>query len=121
MTTNGTTTTNGGICLSVDTNTTWAGYITLSATLASATGSVAAASAAPSITVSGAGGNYASGDTITKLQLNTPAQVLGALSGNSCNDSVVLGPINVQARDNVVTLLLNTGSATAACATAIGE
>lgn len=121
MATNGTTTTNGGTCLTVDANTTWNGYITLSGALASGTGSSGAASAAPSITVSGAGGNYANGDTITKLQINTPAQALGALSGTVCNDSVVVGPIAVQARENVVTLILNTGGATAACATAIGE
>ena len=121
MATNGTTNTNGAAFLSVDANTLWTGYITLSGSLLSGAGVVAAAHAAPSVTVSGSGGNYADGATVTQIQLSTPAQVLGALSGSASNTSVVLGPIAVQARENVVTLGLNTNGATSAQATSIGE
>lgn len=120
--TNGSTTTNGGTVLTVDAGTVWNGYITLSATLISGVGVQGAGSAAPSVTVSGAGGNYANGSVITKLQLDTPAQALGALSGSVCNDSVLFGPLAVQAGSgNDVLLILNTGGATAACGTSIGE
>jgi hypothetical protein len=120
--TNATTTTDGGTVLTVDAGTTWNGHITLSGTLASGAGVQGAGSAAPSITVSGAGGNFADGTAITKLQLNTPAQVLGALSGSSCHGDVTIGPFNVQAGSgNDVLLILNTGSATSACGTSIGE
>lgn len=122
MATNGSTTSNGGTVLTVNASTTWNGYITLSGTLASGAGVQAAGSAAPSITVSGAGGNYVDGTVITKLQLNTPAQVLDALSGTSCHGEAVIGPINVQAGSgNDVLLILNTGGATGACGTSIGE
>jgi hypothetical protein len=121
VSTNGTTTSNGGTLLTVPANSTWNGCITLSASLASGTGSASAASAAPSITVNGSGGNYADGDAITKLQLNTPAQLLGALSGTVCHGDVMIPKINVQAGANQITLILNTGGATAACGTSIGE
>lgn len=121
MATNGTTSVNGGVFLTVDANTVWNGHLTLSGSLVTGAGIVAAANATPSITLSGAGGNYANGTTVTKIQLSTPAQVLGALSGSTSTDSVTIGPITVQARENVVTLVLNTGGATNAQATSIGE
>lgn len=121
MTANGTTSTNGGTFLTVDASTVWNGYITLSASLVVGAVITGAQNATPNITVSGSGGNYANGDTITKLQLSTPAQALGIVSGSASNDSVVLGPITVQARANPVTLILNTGGATSAQATSIGE
>lgn len=119
--TNGTTTTNNGVFLTVEPNTTWNGRITLSGALVNGAGAQAGASAAPLVRFNGNDGNFLDGDTITKLQINTPAQVLGALTGAVCNDSVVLPAVTVQARSNTITLTLVTGGATAACATAIGE
>lgn len=117
-----TTTTNGGVFLTVPANTLWTGHISLSATLSSAAGAQSAQAASPSITVSGTGGNFADGDTVLKLALSTPAQVLGALAGNVDHGNVTIGPINVQARSaGPITLVLNTGGASSACATAIGE
>lgn len=116
-----TTSTDGATILTVPANTLWYGSIILSASLTTAAGLVAAASATPNITVSGAGGNLVNGDTVAKLQLNTPAQLVGALSGSTCHGSQVVGPMNVQARANPVSLILNTGGATAATGTAIGE
>lgn len=122
MATNGSTTTDTGTFLTVDAGTSWSGYITLSGTLATGAGVQAAGSAAPSVTVSGAGGNYADGTVVTKLQLNTPAQVFGALSGTSCHGDVAIGPITVQAGSgNDVLLILNLNGATGACGTSIGE
>lgn len=119
--TNGTTTSNNGVLLTVEPNTVWNGRITLSATLVNGTGLVAAQSAAPFIKLNGSGGNFMDQDTVTKLQLNTPAQVLGALVGAFDSDTVVLQNVTIQARANQVTLTLMTGGATAACATALGE
>jgi hypothetical protein len=120
--TNGSTTTNTGTVLTVPASGAWTGYVTLSGTLASGAGVQGAGSAAPSVTVSGAGGNYADGTVVTKLQLNTPAQALGALSGSSCHGSVMTGYLSVQAgAGNDVLLILNTGGATGACGTSIGE
>lgn len=118
---NGTTTANNGVFLTVEPNTVWNGRITLSATLVNGTGIVAANSAAPLIRVNGTGGNFLDGDTITKLQLNTPSQVLGALVGAFDSRDIVIPNLTVQARANQVTLTLVTGGATGACATAIGE
>ena len=119
--TNGTTTTNGGVILTLTPNTVWNGRITLSAALASGAGVQAAGSAAPSVVFNGTDGNYLDGDVLTKLQLNTPAQVLGALSGTVCNGEVVLEGLSLVSHANTITVTLNTGGATAACATAIGE
>lgn len=119
--TNGTTTVNNGVFLTVEPNTVWNGRITLSATLVNGTGIVAANSATPSVRVNGSGGNFMDADTLTKLQLNTPAQVLGALVGAFDSSSIVIPNLTIQARANPVTLTLVTGGATAACATAIGE
>lgn len=119
--TNGTTTTNNGVFLTVEPNTVWNGRITLSGSLASGTGSASAQSATPNIVFNGNDGNFLDADVITKLQLNTPAQALGALSGTVCHGDVVLPTITIQARSNTITLTLVTGGATAACATAIGE
>lgn len=119
--TNGTTTVNNSVFLTVEPNTVWNGRITLSATLVNGTGIVAANSAAPSVRVNGSGGNFMDADTLTKLQLNTPAQVLGALVGAFDSSSIVIPNLTIQARANPVTLTLVTGGATAACATAIGE
>lgn len=117
-----TTTTDGGTFLTVPASTLWTGHIMLSGTLASGAGASAAQSAAPSITVSGTGGNYTDGDTVIKLQLNTPTQVVGALSGTVDHGDIVVGPIGVQARAaGPVSLVLHTGGATSACGTAIGE
>lgn len=119
--TNGTTTVNNGVFLTIEPNTVWNGRITLSATLINGTGIVAANSAAPLVRVNGSGGNFMDADAITKLQLNTPAQVLGALVGASDSASVVIPNLTIQARANPITITLVTGGATAACATAIGE
>lgn len=119
--TNGTTVTNNGVFLTVEPNTVWNGRVTLSATLVNGTGLVAANSATPSIRINGSGGNFMDADTVTKLQLNTPAQVLGALVGAFDSSSIVIPNLTIQARANPVTLTLVTGGATAACATAIGE
>lgn len=116
-----TTSTNGGTVITVPANTLWVGSIILSASLASGTGAVGAQSATPNITVDGSGGNLVDGDTVAKVQLNTPAQLVGALSGTVAHGNQVIGPMNVQARSNPVSLILNTGGATAACGTAIGE
>lgn len=118
---NGTTTANNGVFLTVEPNTVWNGRITLSAALVNGAGIQAGASAAPAVRYNGTGGNYLDGDIVTKLQLNTPAQVLGALTGAMSNGDAVLPNITIQARANPVTLTLLTGGATAACATAIGE
>lgn len=119
--TNGTTTTNNGVFLTVDANTNWNGRITLSATLVNGTGVQSAQSAAPLIQYNGNAGNFLDGDTITKLQLNTPAQVVGALVGETSHGDIVLEGLTITARANPITLTLATGGATAACATAIGE
>ena len=119
--TNGTTTTNNGVFLTLEPFTTWNGRVTLSATLVNGAGIQAGASAAPLIRVNGTEGNFMDADTITKLQLNTPAQVLGALTGATARGDVVIPNLTVQARANQITLTLVTGGATAACATAIGE
>lgn len=117
-----TTTTNGAAFLTVPANTLWTGHVTLSASLVTDAGAQATKGASPSVTVSGAGGNFADGDTVLKLTLNTPAQVLGALSGNVDHGNATVGPIVVQARSTgPISLVLNTGGATTACATAIGE
>lgn len=116
-----TTTSNGGTVLTIPASTLWYGSISLSASLTVGTGVQAAASAAPSITVSSPDGNLVDGDTIVKLQLNTPAQVLGALVGSSSHGDAVIGPMYIQARTSPVVLTLNTGGSTAACGTAIGE
>lgn len=121
MATNGTTTTNGGVFLTVPAGGVWNGFITLSGSLASGTGAAGAASAAPSIQYNCADGNYADGTIITKLQLNTPAQLLATLSGTVNHGDVVVGMITIQARSVQATLTLNTGGATAACATSVGE
>ena len=121
MATNGTTTTNGGVFLTVPAGTVWNGFLTLSGTLASGTGSASAQSATPSIQYNCTDGNYADGTIITKLQLNTPAQALGALSGTTSHGDVTLHMITVHARSVDATLTLNTGGATAACATSVGE
>lgn len=119
--TNGSTTANNGVFLTIDPNTVWNGRVTLSATLVNGAGIQAGSSAAPLIRVNGSGGNFLDQDIVTKLQLNTPAQVLGALTGAMSNGDVVIPNLTVQARANTVTLTLVTGGATAACATAIGE
>lgn len=119
--TNGTTSTNNGVFLTVDPNTTWNGRITLSSSLISGAGVQAAGSATPYIKFNGTDGNFSDGDIITKAQLSTPAQVLGALSGNKDHSDIVLSNITIQARSNQITLTLVLGGATAACATAVGE
>lgn len=119
--TNGTTVTNNGVFLTVDPNTVWNGRVTLSGTLVNGAGIQGAGSATPSIKYNGTGGNFLDGDIITKLQLNTSAQVLGALAGSSDHGDVVIPDLTIQARANTITLTLVTGGATAACATAIGE
>lgn len=119
--TNGSTGVNGGVALTVDANTVWNGHITLSGVLVTGAGIVAASNAAPSVAISGSGGNYASGTIVTRIQLSTPAQVLGAVSGNASSQTVTVGPITIQARENPVTLVLNIDGATRAIATSIGE
>lgn len=119
--TNGTTTSNNGVFLTIEPNTVWNGRITLSGTLVNGTGLVAANSAAPLVRINGSGGNFLDQDVVTKLQLNTPAQVLGALVGAFDSSTVVIPDLTIQARANQVTLTLVTGGATAACATALGE
>lgn len=117
-----TTTMDGATFLTVPASTLWSGHIMLSGTLASGAGASSAQSAAPSVTVSGSGGNFSNGDTVVKLQLNTPTQLVGALSGTTSHGDISIGPINVQARaTGPISLILNTGGSTAACATAIGE
>lgn len=119
--TNGTTTTNNGVFLTVDPGTTWTGRITLSASLVTGAGVAAAGSANPLVKYNGTDGNFLDGDTVTKLQLNTPAQVLGALSGSATHGHIVIPNLTIQARSNTITLTLVTGGATNAVATAIGE
>lgn len=118
---NGTTTSDNGVFLTIEPNTVWNGRVTLSATLVNGAGIQAGSSAAPRIRVNGTGGNFLDGDIITKMQLNTPAQVLGALTGAIDSGDVVIPNLTVQARANQITLTLVLGGATAACATAIGE
>lgn len=119
--TNGTTSANNGVFLTVDANTVWNGRVTLSSTLVSGAGIQGANNATPSIKYNGSDGNFLDGDTITKAQLSTPAQVLGALTGNRDHSDIVIPNLTIQARSNPITLTLVTGGATAACATAIGE
>lgn len=119
--TNGTTSSNNGVFLTVEPNTVWNGRITLSGTLVNGTGIVAAQNATPSVKYNGTGGNFMDGDIVTKVQLSTPGQVLGALVGAFDSQEVVIPNITIQARANQITLTLVTGGATAAVATAIGE
>lgn len=121
MSTNGSTTSNNGVCLTVDANSSWNGRISLSGSLINGTGIQGAGSAGPAVVVNGGGGNFANGTVVTKLQLNTAAQLIGAVAGSSDHGDLVVPNITVQAGSTPVDLILVLNGATAACATAIGE
>lgn len=114
------TTVDGGTVLSIPAGKTWQGCLSLAATLAVSVGG-AAATRFPKITISGTGGNIDNGDTLVSLALFVPAVGATALTGSLTTDSLAVGPIQIQARDNPITLILTLGSGVTGVATAAGE
>lgn len=115
-----TTTTNGGVVLTIPANKLWRGSVMLCATLAvSIAGS--AATQFPSITVSGANATWADLDTVVRLALFVPAVGVTAVTGSQVTATLATGDITVRTRSNSIDLVLNYGSGVTAVATAIGE
>lgn len=113
-------TVDGGTVLTIPANKTWSGHLTLAATLAVAIGG-AAATRYPTVTISGTGGNMTNGDALISLALFVPAVGVTALTGATASQALAIGPIQVQAGANPVTLLLTLGSGVSGAATAAGE
>ncbi len=111
---------NGATILTVPAGKFWKGSISLSATLAVAAGG-AAGTQYPSITVSGADGSWADGDTVLRLALFVPAVSLTALAGALASGNISISDIQVKAGANPITLILNIGPGVTGTGTAIGE
>ena len=112
-------TVDGTVLVTVPPNRNWIGSMILSAAQTTAAGAAAGA-CRPSVTISGADGNYADGDTVVAVALSVPAVALTALIGASAHNSVSTGPINIQARGNQVTAVLHVPAGTNVVATASG-
>ena len=112
-------TTDGAVITTVPAGRNWIGSMVLSASQALGAGGSATASR-PSVTVSGAGGNYGDGDTVVAVALALPAVAVTALVGASTANSACTGPINIQARENPVDVILHVPAGVTAVATASG-
>lgn len=115
-----TTTTNGGIVLTIPANKLWRGSVGLCATLAVAIGG-SAATQFPSITVSGTNATWPDADTVIRLALFVPAVGVTAVTGSQVTATLSTGDITVRTRDNAINLILNYGTGVTAVGTAIGE
>lgn len=114
-------TTNGAVILTIPAFTTWQGYVQLSASIVVGPNG-AAASANPSVTLSGSGGNWISGDTVASVNVAAPAALLTALTGTQGSNSTRTPLLQIRANANPVTLTLNvSGAGVTAVAVAGGE
>jgi len=111
---------NAGILITIPANSTWRGSVGISATLTVAIGG-SAATQYPSVTVSGSGGTWRTGDTVVGLALATPAVAVTALAGLAVTASMSTGDIQVQTRANPVDLVLNIGPGVTGIAMATGQ
>lgn len=100
------TTVNGGTVLTIPANRLWQGSVGLSATLTVAIGG-AAASAVPTVTVSGTGQNVSNGDTLAAVALAVPAVNALALLGGQATATAIGGPLTIQTGSQAVSLILN--------------
>lgn len=113
-------TADGAVIVTVPANRNWLGSVILSAAQAQALGASPGSTCRPSVTISGAGGNYADGDTVIAVALALPAIALAATVGAGAHNSAATGFINVQARENPVSMILNVPAGVTAVATASG-
>ena len=111
---------DGGTIITVPAGKTWQGHLSLAATLAVAING-AAATRYPKVTVSGIGGNMTDGDSLTSLALFVPAVAITAVTGSLASQTISIGPFQVQAGANPVSLLLALGSGVSGSAVAAGE
>lgn len=116
-----TATTDGGTVLTIPANSRWLGSISLSATYTTQI-NTASSTRRPSITVSGAGGNWDDGNTVLAMDLTNPPVLATSASGGSTHGDAVTPQVVVQARANPVSLILNLGgTGVTAIAVACGE
>ncbi len=110
---------DGATVLTIPATRIFRGAITLSAAVTNSANAGSAISASPSVSVTGAGA-IPSG-TIIALELRLPANAVSGLTGTNANESVSISNVVIKAPPGgAVTVVLVTGGATVARATAVG-
>lgn len=115
----GRATANGGTVITVPAGRIWRGTVALSAALATAA-ATAGATATPTVSTAGAGVTPAAG-AVLGLALATGGGVATGTVGTNAQNSVAAPLTVIAPAGNAVTLTLQTGGATVASASAVGE
>lgn len=111
---------DGGTLISLAANQIFEGSVTLTATASVAPGG-SSTTLYPSLSVSGAGGNYADGTVLASLALFVPSVAVAATTGMTASGTVTTPKFQLQSGANLIKLILTLGPGVVGTATFIGE